>query len=60
MRTLVQGGWVVGFDGQRHELLRDGVVVYEDDRILHVGQRFEGRSRPHHRRARHAGHAGVR
>lgn len=42
MRTLVEGGWVVGFEGQGHELLRDGVVVYEDDRFLHVGPRFDG------------------
>lgn len=42
MRTLIQGGWVVGFDGTSHELWRDGVVVYEDDRVLHVGPRFEG------------------
>src|SRR5215212_11507761 len=44
MRTLVQGGWVVGFNGQSHELIRDGVVVYEDDRIVHVGGRFEGQA----------------
>ncbi|HEX6510662.1 MAG TPA: chlorohydrolase family protein [Chloroflexota bacterium] len=42
MRTLIQGGWVVGFEGTNHELLRDGVVVYEDDRVLHVGHSFEG------------------
>src|SRR5579885_2832633 len=44
MRTLIQGGWVVGFDGQGHELLRDGVVVYEEDRIIHVGYRFDGQA----------------
>jgi 5-methylthioadenosine/S-adenosylhomocysteine deaminase len=44
MRTLVQGGWVVGFNGQGHELIRDGVVVYEDDRIVHVGGRFDGQA----------------
>jgi cytosine/adenosine deaminase-related metal-dependent hydrolase len=44
MRTLVQGGWVVGFDGAAHELIPDGVVVYEDDRILHVGYRFDGQA----------------
>jgi cytosine/adenosine deaminase-related metal-dependent hydrolase len=44
MRTLIQGGWVVGFNGQGHELIRDGVVVYEDDRIVHVGHRFEGQA----------------
>lgn len=42
MRTLIQGGWIVGFDGRQHELLRDGVVVYEDDRVVHVGHRFDG------------------
>ncbi|MBI2370046.1 MAG: amidohydrolase family protein [Deltaproteobacteria bacterium] len=42
MRTLIQGGWVVGFDGRDHQLLPNGVVVYEDDRLLHVGYRFEG------------------
>ncbi|HEV8437660.1 MAG TPA: chlorohydrolase family protein [Methylomirabilota bacterium] len=43
MRTLIQGGWVVGFGGLTHNLLRDGVVVYEDDRIVHVGPTFDGR-----------------
>ena len=42
MRTLVRGGWVVGFSGSGHTLLRDGVVVFEDDRVVHVGSRFEG------------------
>jgi cytosine/adenosine deaminase-related metal-dependent hydrolase len=42
MRTLLQGGWIVGFDGRGHQLFRDGTLVYEHDRILHVGQRFEG------------------
>jgi 5-methylthioadenosine/S-adenosylhomocysteine deaminase len=42
MRTLIQGGWVVGYDGESHELIRDGVVVYENDRVLHVGKRFDG------------------
>jgi cytosine/adenosine deaminase-related metal-dependent hydrolase len=42
MRTLVRGGWVVGFAGGGHTLIRDGVVVFEDDRIVHVGPTFEG------------------
>src|SRR6266705_3872880 len=44
MRTLVRGGWVVGFAQGTHTLVPDGVVVYEDDRIVHVGRRFEGRA----------------
>jgi cytosine/adenosine deaminase-related metal-dependent hydrolase len=41
-RTLIQGGWIVGFQNGHHAILRDGVVVYEDDRILHVGKSFAG------------------
>ena len=42
MRTLVTGRWVVGFDGSRHRLIENGVVVLEDDRIVHVGRTFDG------------------
>jgi cytosine/adenosine deaminase-related metal-dependent hydrolase len=42
MRTLIRGGWIVGFAGRTHTLVREGVLVYEDDRVLHVGTRFEG------------------
>jgi cytosine/adenosine deaminase-related metal-dependent hydrolase len=41
MRIKLQGGIVVGFDGQSHVLIRDGVVVWEDDRITFVGQAYE-------------------
>ena len=41
-RTLVRGRWVVGFDGQEHRLIDDGVVVYEGDRIVHVGRSYDG------------------
>jgi 5-methylthioadenosine/S-adenosylhomocysteine deaminase len=44
VRTLVRGGWVVGFASGGHTLVPDGVVVYEDDRIVHVGRRFDGRA----------------
>src|SRR2546426_9859019 len=42
MRTLIQGGWVVGYNNGGHELIPNGCVVFEDDRIVHVGRRFEG------------------
>jgi cytosine/adenosine deaminase-related metal-dependent hydrolase len=42
MRTLIQGGWVVGFDGRSHQLFRDGTVVFEDNTIVAVGRRFDG------------------
>jgi cytosine/adenosine deaminase-related metal-dependent hydrolase len=40
MKTLIQGGWVVGFDGHDHEIFKDGVVVYEGDRIEYVGAQY--------------------
>ncbi len=43
MRTRVRGGWVVGWRDGRHTLDRDHEVVFEGDRILHVGPSFEGR-----------------
>src|SRR5216684_475089 len=43
MRTLVRGGWVVGFRGHTHTLIPDGVVVYENDRVLHAGHRASHR-----------------
>src|SRR5690348_15166255 len=44
MRTLIRGGWIVGHEGGRHRLIRDGVVVYEGNKILHVGKTFDGRT----------------
>lgn len=41
-RTLIQGSWIVAFQHGHHAVLRDGVVVYEDDRIVHVGTNFTG------------------
>lgn len=43
MRTAIKAGWVVGYDNGTHQLIRNGVVVYEDNKIIFVGQRFDGR-----------------
>jgi cytosine/adenosine deaminase-related metal-dependent hydrolase len=37
MRTRLQGGHVVAYDGAGHELLEGGCVVYDDDQIVFVG-----------------------
>ena len=42
VRTLIRGGWVVGFGGATHVLIRNGAVVYEGNRIVHVGAPYEG------------------
>src|SRR6266581_4560495 len=43
MRTLIKSKWIVANDGRGHTLLRDGVLVFERERILHVGSSFAGR-----------------
>ena len=43
MRTLLQGGWVIGYRDGHHCMDRNHQVVFEDDRILYVGPKFEGR-----------------
>ncbi len=40
MKTLIQGGWVVGHNGREHEIIEGGVVVVEDERIAYVGDSF--------------------
>jgi len=42
MRTKIEAGWIVGHENGRHTLLRNGVVVFEGSRILHVGPAFDG------------------
>jgi cytosine/adenosine deaminase-related metal-dependent hydrolase len=42
MKTLIQGGWVVAFNGTEHEIYENGSVVYEADRIIHAGGAYEG------------------
>src|SRR6266498_2234918 len=42
MRGLVRGGWVVGFAGGAHTLVREGVVAWDGDRVVHVGPAFSG------------------
>ena len=44
MKTIVRGGYVVGFDGTEHEIIRNGVVVFENDRIVQVGKSYDGRA----------------
>ncbi|MDH3443144.1 MAG: chlorohydrolase family protein [Deltaproteobacteria bacterium] len=41
MRTLIQGGYVVGFDGNEHEIIKDGVVVYDGNHIDFVGKDYD-------------------
>jgi 5-methylthioadenosine/S-adenosylhomocysteine deaminase len=42
MRTSIKASWIVGHEAGHHRLIRDGVVVYEGNRIIHVGKTFDG------------------
>ncbi len=41
-RTLIRAAHIIAFQDGGHRHLKDGVVVLEDDRILHVGRDFDG------------------
>ncbi len=43
MITEIDGSYIVAFDGEEHRLLRDGVVVYEGDKLIHVVKSYSGR-----------------
>ena len=40
MKTLIQGGYVVGFNSTEHEIFKDGVVVFEGNRIEFAGKEY--------------------
>ena len=42
MRTLIHADWIVGHRGGRHAVFVDGEIVFEDDRIVHVGFGWQG------------------
>lgn len=42
MRMLIRASWLVGHEAGRHRLIKDGVVVYQGNTILHVGKTFDG------------------
>jgi cytosine/adenosine deaminase-related metal-dependent hydrolase len=42
MKTLIEGGWVVAYDGQSHEVHERGSVVIDDDKIVHAGGPYRG------------------
>ena len=42
VKTLIEGGWVVAWNGTRHEVYERGAVVYEGDRVVHAGGPYAG------------------
>jgi len=42
MKTMIEASYIIAHNGDTHRILKDGVLVFEGDRILHVGKIFEG------------------
>jgi len=42
MKTSIEGGWVVSWNGTRHEVHERGAVVYEGDQVIHAGGAYAG------------------
>jgi len=42
--TRIDASIVIAYDGKSHVILRDGVVVYEGNRIAHVGRSYSGQA----------------
>jgi 5-methylthioadenosine/S-adenosylhomocysteine deaminase len=42
MRTMIEGGWVVAWNGRGHEVHEQGSVVFEGDRVVHAGGPYAG------------------
>ena len=40
--TLYRAACIVAYQDGQHRILRDGYLVVEDDRIVHVGTNYEG------------------
>jgi cytosine/adenosine deaminase-related metal-dependent hydrolase len=47
VKTLIQGGDIVAYHEGHHRLVRDGALVFEDDRVTFVGRAYAG---PHDQR----------
>lgn len=44
MITVIRGGWVVAFDGTRHQVIPGGEVAVEGDRVIYAGPKYPGKA----------------
>lgn len=40
--TKITGSFIIAFDGENHRYLKDGELVFQDDRIIFVGKKYDG------------------
>jgi cytosine/adenosine deaminase-related metal-dependent hydrolase len=38
----IENGTVIGYDGHQHKTLKEGVVVFDEEKIIHVGKNWIG------------------
>jgi cytosine/adenosine deaminase-related metal-dependent hydrolase len=43
MSTGIKAKWIIAHDGEKPRLLRDGVVIVEENKITHVGKHYKGK-----------------
>jgi cytosine/adenosine deaminase-related metal-dependent hydrolase len=43
MTVKIEGGTVIGFDGEKHRIIQEGVVVFNEEQIIHVGKNYPGK-----------------
>ncbi|RMF90588.1 MAG: amidohydrolase [Nitrospinota bacterium] len=41
-KTMIRASHIIAYDGEGHRYLRDGVVVYAGNTIIHVGKEYPG------------------
>jgi cytosine/adenosine deaminase-related metal-dependent hydrolase len=41
-RLGIRGNYIVAFDGNTHRILKEGILVIENDKIVSVGKKYEG------------------
>lgn len=42
MIRKIKGKYVIGYDGNDHEIILNGEVVYQNDKIIYVGKNYDG------------------
>ena len=42
MRTVIEGSYIVAYDGKDHRTIENGVVVYEGNEVKYVGRQYSG------------------
>jgi cytosine/adenosine deaminase-related metal-dependent hydrolase len=43
LRTLINGSYVIAFDGNDHRIIKNGQVVFEGNEITYVGKHYSGK-----------------